>query len=104
MPHKKSTIQYWTQIVEKWQTSGLSQRDFCKLESVNVNTFNSWKLKIADKKDSKQNKSEKGAFVKAMIKRPIYQIVSIELPNQVKLSIQVQEEDLTQLMKRVSAL
>lgn len=37
---------HWTTLVREWESSGLSQTEFCRQRSIKVTTFNFWKLRI----------------------------------------------------------
>ena len=37
---------YWQQQIRNWKTSGLSQKQFCRRESLALSTFSYWKRKI----------------------------------------------------------
>lgn len=37
---------YWQQQVRNWKTSGLSQKQFCRRESLALSTFSYWKRRI----------------------------------------------------------
>jgi hypothetical protein len=38
----KRTTAEWEQVCDKWQQSGLSQREFCRNDGVNISSFNKW--------------------------------------------------------------
>ena len=44
---------YWTGQVERWKESGLTQREFCKRESLSIERFGAWKRRLES-----ENKSE----------------------------------------------
>ena len=37
---------YWQQQVRNWKTSGLSQKQFCRRQSLALSTFSYWKRRI----------------------------------------------------------
>ena len=44
--HTAAKQQYWSQHVESWQSSGLSQNAFCQEHDLKPNTFHYWKQKL----------------------------------------------------------
>lgn len=104
---QSNKTEFWNQLVDKWQVSSLTQQAFCKQEGLNYNTFNCWKLKLTSKKGSKNPKVKRapqGHFVKAAFHAQPKHLFTIELPNQVKVIIEVQKEDLPQILKTVVIL
>ena len=39
---------YWTPLLQEWQSSGLSQRDFCRSHNLSYWAFRGWKRKLLD--------------------------------------------------------
>jgi hypothetical protein len=37
---------YWQQLIHNWKTSGLSQKQFCRRQSLALSTFSYWKRRI----------------------------------------------------------
>lgn len=37
---------YWQQQIRNWKTSGLSQKQFCRRQSLAVSTFSYWKRRL----------------------------------------------------------
>ena len=37
---------YWQQQIRDWKTSGLSQKQFCRRQSLALSTFSYWKRKV----------------------------------------------------------
>jgi hypothetical protein len=42
----KSPAQRWQTIVRDWERSGLSAAHFCRLRSINLHTFYSWRSRL----------------------------------------------------------
>jgi hypothetical protein len=42
----ESKLKYWQDIILRWQDSGLSKSAFCRQESLRLNTFLLWNLKL----------------------------------------------------------
>ena len=59
----------WEKILSTWESSGLSQADFCKREGISKSVFNKYKLKLRGSSVNKIKKSnlhpEKVNFVEA---------------------------------------
>jgi len=57
--------QFWQMVIETWQSSGLSVRQFCKKESLSEPSFYSWRKKLAgdDSQQDNQHKPESSAFI-----------------------------------------
>lgn len=43
---KKKSTEEWTSIMEEWECSGLSQKDFCDEHNLSWYTFNSWRNRL----------------------------------------------------------
>jgi hypothetical protein len=56
---------FWRMAIETWTSSGLSVRQFCKLEGLSEPSFYSWRKKLA-MQDSKDT-SEPSAFIEVAI-------------------------------------
>ena len=61
--------QFWKMVIETWQSSGLSVRQFCKKESLSEPSFYSWRKKLtgADSQQDNQHESEPSAFIEVAI-------------------------------------
>jgi transposase-like protein len=57
--------QFWKMVIETWQSSGLSVRQFCKKESLSEPSFYSWRKKLTDDKPEQDNqhKPEPSTFI-----------------------------------------
>lgn len=44
--YPKKGMGYWAPLVQKWQTSGMSQRDFCRSHNLSYWVFRNWKKKL----------------------------------------------------------
>ncbi len=42
----KKGMNYWAPLVQEWQSSGLSQRDFCRSHNLSYWAFRNWKKKL----------------------------------------------------------
>ena len=71
--------QFWQMVIETWQSSGLSVRQFCKKESLSEPSFYSWRKKLAgdDSQQDNQHKPEPSAFIEVAM--PKNNSVAIEL-------------------------
>ena len=49
---------YWSEIIQKWQSSGCNMREFCRQENISVHTFKYWKYKLAGSKNSEPVQQE----------------------------------------------
>ena len=38
---------YWSEIIQKWQSSGCNMTEFCRQENISVHTFKYWKYKVS---------------------------------------------------------
>lgn len=58
--------QFWKALIEKWRSSGLSVRKFCKQEGLTEPAFYSWRRKLAcnNAQQDKKNASRSSAFIK----------------------------------------
>jgi len=47
----ESKIQFWRQAIRRWRASGVSKSAFCRKESLRINTFNIWLLRLSREAD-----------------------------------------------------
>ena len=61
--------QFWQMVIETWQSSGLSIRQFCKKESLSEPSFYSWRKKLTgdNSEQDTQHKPEAPAFIEVAI-------------------------------------
>ena len=61
--------QFWQMVIETWQSSGLSVRQFCKKESLSEPSFYSWRKKLTgdNSEQDNQHESEPSAFIEVAI-------------------------------------
>ena len=59
--------QFWQMVIETWQSSGLSVRNFCKQEGLSEPAFYSWRRKLT-KADVPKKDEPKAANSSAFIK------------------------------------
>ena len=50
--YERSSKAQWQQLIDAQQSSGLSQKVFCRQESLSIGTFPNWKRKLKDEEDS----------------------------------------------------
>jgi hypothetical protein len=57
--------QFWQMVIETWESSGLSVRQFCKKESLSEPSFYLWRKKLAgdDSERNNQDRAESSAFI-----------------------------------------
>ena len=58
--HSESPTIYWQQQVDAWQTSGLSQANFCKTNDLNYHRFGYWVRKFRRQSETAQGKTSSG--------------------------------------------
>lgn len=56
----------WKKYAEKWKASGLTQKEYCRREKINLHTFHYWQKKL--KTESKPNTKQ---FIKVKLKPTI---------------------------------
>lgn len=61
--------QFWQMVLETFQSSGLSVRNFCKQEGISEPAFYSWRRKLSDNNSqrSEQGDAKPSAFVEVSI-------------------------------------
>ncbi|MGB3209453.1 MAG: hypothetical protein WBB19_01990 [Desulforhopalus sp.] len=93
---------YWQQQIRNWKTSGLSQKQFCRRESLALSTFSYWKRR------TEILEAEKIKFYPLSIPPSITPPVDsglLLLINKKKFAIELKEEfSPTALKKLISAL
>lgn len=63
---KKSRSDYWRGVLEKWSSSGLSQRRFCEERRISFSTFCYWRRRLRETSKS----GSASAFIPVEIKPP----------------------------------
>jgi len=73
--------QFWQMVIEAWQTSGLSVRQFCKDEGLSEPQFYQWRKKLTggDSVTDKQNNPKPSGSEFIEVKIPQNNIAAIEL-------------------------
>jgi hypothetical protein len=62
----KSDHATWQHHITQWQTSGLSQADYCRQQSLRTKTFSYWKCKLLPGSERAEPKLQSG-FVKVQL-------------------------------------
>ena len=98
MESQRKFSSQWVELVSLWKESGLTQQAYCKQKDINYHSFGYWKQKLAGNKGVRENKRKTGSFLKAKIEPPACLIV-LELPNQIRIHLQAQDDRLAQIIK-----
>jgi transposase-like protein len=53
-PENEATTPRWVEVVTAWQSSGLSQADYCKQAGVNPSTLSRWRDRWRDQEAARQ--------------------------------------------------
>lgn len=85
---------FWFNHITRCQKSSLTQKEYCKEQSLNFNTFVFWRMKFLNNKVNK-TKDKSISFIPAVVSPQSIEnygqkdssTLTIVLPNQVKLSI-----------------
>ena len=85
---QKRTKEEWQTLINQWQTSHLSQQQFCQGRGINVNTFNYWKRRLINgqKPARSVGKSNGSEFVKVTTPETPAVDLCLSLPNGCRLS------------------
>lgn len=59
--------EYWFEQISIWQSSGLTQVEFCKQKNLNPHNFVYWRMRFLKYKDKTISKSEKVTFLPGVI-------------------------------------
>lgn len=86
---------FWFNHIMHCQKSSLTQKEYCKQEGLNFNTFVCWRMKFINQKVAKTVNKKSISFIPAVIKTPPIENYSqkdgnnltVVLPNQIKLSM-----------------
>lgn len=63
--------EYWAGIVEKFEGSGLTQRDYCKRNGLSFNAFRNWVYQVRGKAYAQPNrKSARNRFIQVIPSSP----------------------------------
>ena len=63
---RRSRIDYWRGVLEKWSSSGLSQRRFCEERRISFSTFCYWRRRLRETSES----GSASSFIPVEIKPP----------------------------------
>ena len=50
-PRTGKTREYWTEEVQRWRSSGLTQKEYCSKEGLSLERFGTWKRRL-DREDN----------------------------------------------------
>lgn len=70
---------YWQQHFTDWQQSGLSQRDYCKLNNLTFSSFGYWRKRL----QISESTSSKLVPVSVSVSRPA--MINVYLPSGIRL-------------------
>ncbi|MBT4077103.1 MAG: hypothetical protein HOE78_11005 [Gammaproteobacteria bacterium] len=76
------TEKYWTEHVESWQQTDLTQAAYCQKHELLVHRFGYWKRKLAE---PDQHLPEVQGFVQLRSMPSINSSLSLQLPNQLRI-------------------
>jgi hypothetical protein len=64
--------EHWSGIVEEYEESGLTQREFCERRGIRFTTFRNWLYRLRDQRDRRRAaaKSMAGQFVRLVPTAP----------------------------------
>ena len=48
---ERKSIDFWKEQIEKWNSSGLNQSEYCRQNNLNRKNFYNWKVKFSTKQD-----------------------------------------------------
>lgn len=48
VPRRSSKTIFWTEHIKSWQTTGLSQTDYCIKHGLNIKSFGRWKRRVLE--------------------------------------------------------
>jgi len=92
--------QFWQMVIDTWQSSGLSVRQFCRQEGLSEPSFYSWRKKLAKchkPKDGKLKEPASSDFIKVSL--PQSHSIGLELVlssgNTLRISPSVDSKTLT---------
>ena len=57
-PRVRAAREYWSGEVQRWQGSGLTQKEYCNKKEISVERFGAWKRRL-----ERENKDRNGAVV-----------------------------------------
>lgn len=80
----------WFSLVEAWQSSGLSQSEFCKSKKLSPSSFYNWQIRYRKKHPDRR---VSGVFTKIMAPSPRF----IEIANDARTRLS--EEDNSRVLK-----
>ena len=73
---------FWTDHVESWQETDLSQRAYCQKHDLQVHRFGYWKRKLSEPNDQQL---EVQGFVQVTPMTPTISSLSVQLPNHLRI-------------------
>ena len=77
MQSSLSKSRYWREHVEQWQSSGLSQKAYCKQHDLKPHNLSYWKNKLDAQREAKAT----GGFVAVALESTLPQGLSLHLSN-----------------------
>ena len=89
-------------MINRWQSSGLKQKDFCRREGINYYTFKYWKTQYTREHEFIQQKPDNSFIsIESPVQEDLFSGIELTFPNGVKLSCNsgLQSDQVKQLIK-----
>ncbi len=86
MPKRFKNFKEWSRVVEKWQLSGLSVRDFCQMENVCESRFYEMRKQI-----------QTGINKRSKFSKPLF--LPIQIKPEEKISLDINDKSASVLME-----
>ena len=97
----------WEKLVSEWEASGQSQKAFCETRNICYRSFNQWKSRI--KKTARADEANTAApFIPVRVEEKDFSSlqavsnVTVDLPNNIKLSLNIDTASAAALIKSLS--
>lgn len=114
MTHSDTKKQYWSNHIESWKTSELSQEKYCKQHGISYAAFGYWRSRLLkESSHSHKREAHTPTFKQAIIKpytqdkpKPVMSVIKIVLPNQtmIELPSSLIQSELTAIFQALGAL
>jgi hypothetical protein len=88
--------EYWQELIERQQSSGLNITEFCSREGVHTTSFHTWRTKLGMKPEPVSKPEKPGGFFEIAVlpEAASSSLVSVECPGHITIHINSHDGDI----------
>lgn len=86
-PSTNSKDEYWSSVMKQYESSGLSQKQFCEQNNISYGTFKTHRYQSSAICQNKKNKPVKSCFEKVSLKHEQVKFLKLVHPSGIECTI-----------------